>query len=256
MNFDELDEQMRKYECLTDVLITPGTYMVVRLDGRGFTKLTKHSDLQLSRPFDKRFNDAMVAALKALMDDGFNVVYGFTQSDEISILLHLGDSTFNRKERKIITSHGSTASANFTHAIGKPGPFDGRISQLPNIERVVDYFRWRQQDSIRNCLSAYCYWTARDEGMSGSTANNIFCRATTVAKKEYLSDKGIIFDDLPNWQKGGTGAYWVNYIKQGYNPKENIPVFVDRREVFVDPNLETGMEYGNFIRNLVELSEK
>ena len=256
MNFDELDEQMRKYECLTDVYITPGTYIVVRLDGRGFTKLTKHSDLNLERPFDRRFNDAMVAPLKALMDDGFNAVYGYTQSDEISILLHLEDSTFNRKERKIITSHGSTASAYFTHVIGKPGSFDGRISQLPNLERVVDYFRWRQQDSIRNCLSAYCYWTARDQGLSGRTANNIFCRATTVDKKQFLSDRGISFDDLPNWQKGGTGAYWETYIKKGYNPKKDVETLVERRSVKVNQHLETGEDYGDFIRNLVEMSER
>ena len=35
------------------------------------------------------------------MQCGFNILYGFTQSDEISLLLHPDDDTFARKTRKL-----------------------------------------------------------------------------------------------------------------------------------------------------------
>ena len=41
MNFDELDEKMRKYEQSVDQIILPEIYMVARIDGRSFTRLTK-----------------------------------------------------------------------------------------------------------------------------------------------------------------------------------------------------------------------
>jgi tRNA(His) guanylyltransferase len=41
MKFDELDKKMRIYETAHDLCVLPGIYMVARLDGRGFTRLTK-----------------------------------------------------------------------------------------------------------------------------------------------------------------------------------------------------------------------
>ena len=41
MNFDELDAKMRVYEQSLDQILVPDMYMVARLDGRSFTRLTK-----------------------------------------------------------------------------------------------------------------------------------------------------------------------------------------------------------------------
>ena len=41
MIFDELDRKMRIYEQSLDQVLLPEIYMVARLDGRGFTRLTK-----------------------------------------------------------------------------------------------------------------------------------------------------------------------------------------------------------------------
>lgn len=79
MNFDELDKKMRVYEQSLDQVILPETYMVARLDGRGFTKLTKEI-CKFEAPFDERFRDLMVNTVEALMDCGFRIAYGFTNS--------------------------------------------------------------------------------------------------------------------------------------------------------------------------------
>ena len=41
MKFDELDTRMRVFETAHDHCVLPELYMVARLDGRGFTRLTK-----------------------------------------------------------------------------------------------------------------------------------------------------------------------------------------------------------------------
>ena len=40
MNFDELDQKMRIYERSLDQIILPEIYLVARIDGRNFTRLT------------------------------------------------------------------------------------------------------------------------------------------------------------------------------------------------------------------------
>src|SRR5215468_4333339 len=113
MTFDELDDRMRVYETAHDLCVLPGLYMVARLDGRSFTRLTKevHS---FEAPFDARFRDLMLATAEHLMTGcGFNVVYGYTQSDEISLLFALEENGFQRKLRKLHSILSGEASAKF-----------------------------------------------------------------------------------------------------------------------------------------------
>ena len=100
MKFDDFDTNMRIYEQSLDQYILPDMYLVARLDGRSFTRLTKEI-CQFEAPFDIRFRDYMVETVQYLMDCGFRIVYGFTESDEISLLFHKEDNTFGRKVRKI-----------------------------------------------------------------------------------------------------------------------------------------------------------
>ena len=41
MNFDELDRKMRIYEEANDQTVLPEMFLVARLDGRSFSRLTK-----------------------------------------------------------------------------------------------------------------------------------------------------------------------------------------------------------------------
>jgi tRNA(His) 5'-end guanylyltransferase len=41
MKFDELDAQMSMFKTAHDHRVLSGIYMVARIDGRGFTRLTK-----------------------------------------------------------------------------------------------------------------------------------------------------------------------------------------------------------------------
>ena len=61
MKFDDLDTKMRVFETAADTCVLPGVYMVARLDGRSFTRLTKEV-CEFEVPFDERFRDMMVCA--------------------------------------------------------------------------------------------------------------------------------------------------------------------------------------------------
>ena len=65
MDFDLFDKKMRVFEESLDQTIVPETYMVARIDGRSFTKLTKVK-CDFEAPFDVRFRDMMVETLKHL----------------------------------------------------------------------------------------------------------------------------------------------------------------------------------------------
>ena len=41
MSIDDLDDRMRRFETALDPYVLPGIYIVARLDGRNFTRLTK-----------------------------------------------------------------------------------------------------------------------------------------------------------------------------------------------------------------------
>jgi tRNA(His) guanylyltransferase len=99
MKFDDLDKKMRVYETAADQCVLPGMFMVARLDGRSFTQLTKKGG-QFEVPFDERFRDLMVATTESLMTCGFRVMYGYTESDEISLLFAPDEQLFGRKLRK------------------------------------------------------------------------------------------------------------------------------------------------------------
>jgi tRNA(His) guanylyltransferase len=185
MTFDELDEKMRVFETAADYCVLPGIFMVARLDGRSFTRLTKDV-CQFEAPFDERFRDMMLVTTESLMACGFQVIYGYTESDEISLLFAQDETQFGRKLRKYNSTLAAEASARFSLLIGQVATFDCRISQLPNIELVVDYFRWRNEDAARNALNAYCYWTLRKQGQSEQQATSRLEGVSVGQKNELL----------------------------------------------------------------------
>ncbi len=169
MKFDELDGKMRVFETSHDICVLPQMFMVARLDGRSFTRLTKEVH-QFEAPFDERMREMMTETVVHLMNCGFNIIFGYTQSDEISLLFHHEENVFQRKLRKLNSILSGEASAKFSLLLGDVGVFDCRISELPNVKLVCDYFRWRNEDAHRNALNSHCYWLLRRQGETVKTA--------------------------------------------------------------------------------------
>lgn len=251
MKFDDLDLKMRVFETAQDRSVLPSMYMVARIDGRSFTKLTKEIH-KFEAPFDEKFRDFMLETVKHLMNCGFKVIYGYTESDEISLLLDLNETAFGRKTRKYISILAGEASAKFSTLLGDVAAFDCRISELPNKQLVVDYFRWRNEDAFRNALNAHCYWRLRQDNFSRTQATAKIKGMSVADKNELLFQYGINFNELPNWQKRGIGVYWHETEKMGFNPKTNEQVIVKRKTLFANMDLPMKDDYDLFISQLLE----
>ena len=250
MKFDDLDAKMRRFETAHDHAVLPGIYMVARIDGRGFTRLTKEVH-RFEAPYDVRFRDYMVATVEHLMNCGFRIFYGYTQSDEISLLFHRDDNSFDRKLRKLGSILAGEASACFSLKLGGIASFDCRISQLPGEELVVEYFRWRQEDAARNALNAHCYWLLRKQGKTVKDATAFLLGKSVADKNELLFTHGINFGKLPPWQKRGIGVAWENFKKEGLNPKTRERTQTTRRRLKIEMELPLRHAYEDYIRALL-----
>lgn len=250
MKFDELDAKMRAFETARDPAAIPGTFLVARIDGRSFTRLTKEI-MAFDRPFDVRFRDHMVGTVEHLMQCGFEPVYGYTESDEISLLFPRSANAFGRNIRKWTSILAGEASAAFSTRLGRPAVFDCRIIELPTAQLVVDYFRWRSEDAHRNALNAWCYWKLRDEGLDVAAATRRVEGLQLSEKHDLLFQRGTNFNDLPSWQRRGVGVLWEEYDKEGINPKTGQPTTARRRRLSVVLDLPMRDEYSTFVRRLI-----
>jgi tRNA(His) 5'-end guanylyltransferase len=233
MRFDELDKKMRVYETAHDYCVPPGNYIVARLDGRNFTRLTRDI-LKLTESHNEKFSESMLCTVMHLMNCGFNIVHGYTQSDEISLLFDIEDTTFNRKLRKLCSILAGEASAVFSLDIGKIASFDCRISILPDIDYVLEYFMWRMADAKRNSLNSMAYWVLCNNGYSARSATSELKNKSVKDKYFILLKYGIDFDSVDAWKKVGVGVYWQEYEKSSVDRKTLEHVISLRRTLKIN----------------------
>jgi tRNA(His) 5'-end guanylyltransferase len=198
----------------------------------------------------------MIETVKHLMDCGFKITYGYTESDEISLLFDKEENGFNRKTRKLISILAGEASATFTKAMGCIGVFDCRLIPLPTNDLVIDYFRWRAEDSNRNALNAWCYWKLRESGFTVEEATSKLKGKSIGEKNELLFQLGINYNTLPKWQKRGMGLYYKWMDKASLNPITGEQVIAARRSLIVDMELPMNIEYDLMMGELLTTESK
>ena len=247
MNPDDLEQRMRALEYFHDLRVLPGTWPVLRVDGRSFSRLTEAG---FEKPFDPRFHELMCRTTETLVTE-LGAVYGYTESDEISLLLPRTSELFDRSVEKLVSIAASIAGGTFSLGLGAVAHFDGRVWMGAQPGLVVDYFRWRQADAARCALNGWAYWTLRKAGGSVEEATSQLEGQSIATKNELLFQNGINFNDVPAWQKRGTGFYWETFEKEGFNPKLGQTVTAVRRRIKVDRDLPLGDDYSRFIAAFV-----
>ncbi|MEM7356726.1 MAG: tRNA(His) guanylyltransferase Thg1 family protein, partial [Acidobacteriota bacterium] len=237
-----------------DYCVPQATRIVTRLDGRSFTRLTKEVHT-FEAPFDERLRDHMTETTRHLMTCGFNILFGYTQSDEISLLFHPAEAAFGRKLRKLNSVLAGEASAKFSLLLGDQGTFDCRVVQLPDRQKIIDYFRWRSEDAHRNSLSAHCYWRLRGTGDSARQASRTLSGKSTAEKLALLAEHGIDFAELPAWQRHGIGLSWETYAKEGLNPLTGKTTVANRQRLRVDLELPRGRAFDAYLNDLLDSND-
>jgi tRNA(His) guanylyltransferase len=76
MTPDEFEKRMRMLECFHALRFAPAAWLILRLDGRGFSRLTES---RFEKPFDPRFHEAMVQTTQDVLED-LQGQYAYTES--------------------------------------------------------------------------------------------------------------------------------------------------------------------------------
>ena len=168
MNTTNFDKRMKRYEYVTRNYLTCRTPVIIRVDGKNFHSFTK----RFKKPFDELLTNVMHKTMLELCENVEGCVLGYTQSDEISIVLcdyHVISTEpwfgYNIMKQCSITASITTSAFNkhFRNlAIEADGiyakridqaNFDSRVFNIPP-EEVCNYMIWRQHDAIRNSIQA------------------------------------------------------------------------------------------------------
>ncbi|MGE0711936.1 MAG: tRNA(His) guanylyltransferase Thg1 family protein [Planctomycetota bacterium] len=247
MKHAALESRMRDLEYFGETRVLSETWVVVRVDGRGFSRL---SEANFEKPFDARFHAAMVAVGEALLGEPRGV-YAYTESDELSLLLPRGWRMFGGRVEKIVSVAAGLASAVFSQGCGALAHFDARLWLGPTDEAVIDYFRWRQADALRCSLNGWCYWTLRKAGWTRRAATGALEGRSFAEKGALLAEHGVALGDLPSWQRQGVAIVSETYEKTGFDPRRQEEVRAVRRRLRVERALPVGSDYSAFLREVV-----
>ena len=239
---DNLGDRMKEnYENRAKTKLLRRTPVIIRLDGKAFHTFTKGFD----KPFDEIFTKTMQQTMLSLCKEVQGCVLGYTQSDEITLVLTDYDKLdtsawFDYDVQKICSVSASIATLMFNKAfftvlhqnsdnvesmmLGvhykawlKGAFFDARCFNIPK-EEVTNCILWRQQDATRNSINAagQAYFSHRE--LQGLNVNQI--------QDKLFNEKGINWNNLPIHLKRGSCC-----IKQKINDlsvwviDNDIPIF-------------------------------
>jgi tRNA(His) 5'-end guanylyltransferase len=91
----------------------------------------------------------------------------------------------------------------------------------------------------------------RKQGRDVGEATAALRGLSAAGKNELLFENGVNFNDLPAWQKRGSGLYWEDYERPGENPVNGERVAARRRRIRRDLELPVKDAYSTFLRNLI-----
>lgn len=222
---DELGDRMKSYyENRSKTFLTRRIPVIIRLDGKAFHTFTRGFD----KPFDEIMCNAMQETMKYLCENIQGCVLGYTQSDEITLVLidyqNLNtDAWFDYNVQKVCSVAASMATFAFNknfynehvswvratamnpnnyniqeahnRAIKRGAMFDARCFNIPK-EEVTNCILWRQQDATRNSISSAGQANFSHKQLEGLSSNQI--------QELLFQEKGINWNDYPTKFKRGS----------------------------------------------------
>lgn len=199
MSKDPMGDRMKgDYEGRAQTRLPRRTHTIIRIDGKAFHTYTRGLD----KPYDKKLMDDMAETTQFLCQEIQGARVGFTQSDEISILLtdyatRQTEAWFDGNVQKIVSVSASLATARFNECrpLGRLAFFDSRVFTIPEDIEVINYFLWRQRDATRNSISMLA--------QAHFSAKRLHGLSTGQMQELLWSEKGINWnDEEPRFKRG------------------------------------------------------
>lgn len=230
---DSLGNRMKNYEYVTRTHLTRRLPVIVRLDGKAFHSFTRG----FKRPFDAVLVKSMQETMKYLCENIQGCVLGYTQSDEITLVLvdyqsRESDSWFDNNIQKMVSVSASMATFAFNRAFQSEinqYELDWRSSLTPQSVSIQEantkYVNTLKQaarkgamfdsrvftlpkEEVVNCL----IWRQQDAtrnsilsvGQANFSQNQLHGKKCDVIQDMLFVEKGINWNDYPTTLKRGS----------------------------------------------------
>ena len=227
---DDLGTRMKTfYEQIPKTKLMRRTPVIIRIDGRSFHTFTRG----FHKPFDEVLIKTMQETTKYLCENIQGCVLGYTQSDEISLVLvdyqrFETSAWFDYEIQKMCSIAASMATMAFNKffennvddyrfskwdgvskyeegteeyiktllkAVEKGAMFDARVFNIPK-EEVTNCIYWRQLDASRNSIQMVGQANFSHKELQNKSCNDI--------QDMLVLQKNINWNDFPTYQKRGT----------------------------------------------------
>lgn len=270
MDNSDLAKRMKEYESVSKTRLIKRTPVIIRIDGRAFHTFTKG----FQRPFDEVLINTMQETTKYLCENIQGCVLGYTQSDEITLVLidyQTLDtaSWFDNKIQKIcsIAASMTTMAFNkfFQHNVDE-SILKYKCSLTPQCvelqQKAEKYHRiLREAVSKGAMFDARCFNLPKEE-----VTNNLYWRQLDATRNSIqmvgqahfshrelqnkncneiqdmlLTLKGINWNNFPTYLKRGSCCVRESYfLKNGNMPRthwvidKEIPIFKDEERDYIE----------------------
>ena len=226
---DELGKRMKEYyEMISKTKLMRRCPVICRIDGRAFHSFTKG----FNRPFDEVLIKSIQDTMKYLCENIQGCVLGYTQSDEISLILvdykklnssaffdyevqkicsitaSMATMAFNKYFREYVDDFNEDYYSSWNHnknedklydiyndAVEKGAIFDSRCFNIPK-EEVTNYVYWRQLDAIRNSIQMVGQANFSHRELQNKSCNDI--------QNMLMTQKGIDWNSLETYKQRGS----------------------------------------------------
>lgn len=201
---DSLGDRMKGYEKVNETILASSKPIILRLDGKAFHTYTKG----MNKPFDDTLGYAMKETMKFLCEEIADCRFGYTQSDEITLVLTSDiwedySPWFQNKLQKIISTASSICTFKFNSIMyektGKVGLFDCRAFSIPDYVEASNCLFWRQLDATRNSVQMLAQAHYRQKELNGLSCD--------MLKEKLITEKGLNWGDLDSYKKWGAACY-------------------------------------------------
>lgn len=266
---DELGKRMKEYyESIPKTKLIRRTPVAIRIDGKAFHTFTRG----FQKPFDEVLIKSMQKTMKYLCENIQGCVLGYTQSDEITLILvdykNLNSAAwFDYEVQKMCSIAASMATMAFNKFFAeevdiynsnpnnsgiqanwyitaklKGAMFDARVFNIPK-EEVTNLIYWRQLDATRNSIQMV--------GQANFSHKELQNKSCNMIQDMLMTEKGINWNNYPTHQKRGSCCIKMYQIDEGswqshaedklmpngrtkWDIDTEIPIFKDEMRSYID----------------------